>query len=84
MPVTQEHAQRRSEEENTQANEGEGNKTAARRYNEGVKKTVQSEKVEEAAEAARVALDGPEAEGLARAEEQGKAPARRTSTSGDH
>ena len=52
---------------------GEGNRTAARRYNEGVERTVRSGKVEQAANEAADALDGPEAAELRRAEEEAKA-----------
>lgn len=54
------------------ANEGEGNRTAARRYDAGVEKTVKSGKVDAAAEAAKNALDGEEGDELREAEEQGK------------
>jgi hypothetical protein len=53
-------------------NEGEGNRTAARHYNEGVQNFVRSGKVEEKAKEARDALDSPEGENLRRAEEKGK------------
>jgi len=56
-----------------QPNEGEGNRTAARRYNEGVERTVRSGKLEQAANEAADALDGPEAADLRRAEEEAKA-----------
>ena len=56
-----------------QPNEGEGSRSAARRYNEGVERTVRSGKVEEAAETAKDALDGPEADELRRAEEEARA-----------
>jgi hypothetical protein len=53
-------------------NEGEGNKTAAREYNEAQKRFAQSGKVEEKAREAEHALDGPEKDALKRAEEVGK------------
>lgn len=59
-----------------QVNEGEGSRTAARRYNKGVEKTVKSGKVEAGARKAREAIDGPEAEELKRAEEEAKDLAR--------
>ena len=56
-----------------QPNENEGSRSAARRYNEGVERTVRSDKVEEAAQTAKNALDGPEADELRRAEEEARA-----------
>lgn len=53
-------------------NEGEGSRTAARRYDEAVEKTVKSGRVEELAKKAEEALEGPEAEELREAEERGK------------
>jgi hypothetical protein len=55
-----------------QANEGEGSRTAARRYNEGVAKTVQGGHVNEGAQKAARALDGAEGPELKRAEEKAK------------
>jgi hypothetical protein len=51
---------------------GEGDPDAARRYNEGVEKTIEKGNVEELAEKAKKALDGSEGNDLRRAEEQGK------------
>lgn len=51
---------------------GEGNPDAARRYNEGVEKTVKEGHVGELAEKAKEALEGSEGGDLRRAEEQGK------------
>ena len=59
-----------------QVNEGEGSRTAARRYNKGVENTVKSGKVGAGAKKAREAIDGPEAEELKRAEEEAKDLAR--------
>jgi hypothetical protein len=53
-------------------NEGEGNKTAARQYNEAQKRFAQSGKVEEKAREAEQALDGPEKDALQQAEAVGK------------
>jgi hypothetical protein len=53
-------------------NEGEGNKTAAREYNEAQKRFAQSGKVEQKAREAEEALDGPEKEALQQAEAAGK------------
>jgi hypothetical protein len=54
------------------ANEGEGSRTAARRYDEGVAETIASGKVDEAARKAEEALEGPEGEALREAEKEGK------------
>jgi len=51
---------------------GEGNPDAARRYDEGVEKTIREGKVDELAEKAKKALEGPEGDELRRAEERGK------------
>jgi hypothetical protein len=57
-------------------NEGEGNRTAARQYNEKTKEFVDREDVERHAEEAKAALDTAEGEELRRAEEAGKAKTR--------
>ena len=54
-------------------NEGEGNRTADRKYREGVRRHVESGASEPAAEEAQHALEGAEAEELRRAEEEAKA-----------
>jgi hypothetical protein len=51
---------------------GEGNRTAAKRYNAGVKETLETKDVDQLAEEAANDLDGPEGEALRKAEEQGK------------
>lgn len=51
---------------------GEGNPDAARRYNQGVEKTVREGHVDELAEKAKKALDGGEGKDLRQAEEQGR------------
>jgi hypothetical protein len=53
-------------------NEGEGNKSADRRYREGVKHTIDSGQVEKKAKEAEKAVDGPEGQELRRAEEAAK------------
>ncbi len=54
-------------------NEGEGSRTAARRYDEGVERAGKDKKrVEQLAKEAQEALDGAEGEALRKAEEQGK------------
>ena len=63
-----------------QANEGEGNRTAARNYDRAVAETVKSGTVPEKARAAARALDGPEGDELRRAEAQTK----RGKTASDH
>ena len=55
-----------------QQNEGEGSRSAARRYNEGVQKTVESGQVPQKADEARKATEGPEGDELRRAEEDAK------------
>lgn len=60
------------EEQSSEPNEGEGSRSAARHYNEGVAQTVKAGKVDEKARQAAKALDGDEAEELRRAEEEGK------------
>ncbi|MFZ1415098.1 MAG: hypothetical protein WAS73_11060 [Defluviicoccus sp.] len=57
-------------------NEGEGNRTAARHYNEKTKEFIDREDVERRAEDAASALDSAEGEELRRAEEAGKAKIR--------
>jgi hypothetical protein len=53
-------------------NEGEGNRTADRRYREGVRRHVDSGASEPAAEEAQHDLEGPEADELREAEENAK------------
>jgi hypothetical protein len=52
--------------------EGEGSYTGTRRYNEHLKKTLETQNVEELAEKARKALEGDEKAELEEAEERGK------------
>jgi hypothetical protein len=54
------------------ANEGEGNKTAAREYNEAQRRFIKSGRVDEKARDAERALDGPERRELEEAEAIGK------------
>jgi hypothetical protein len=56
----------------TQKNEGEGNRTAARQYNEAQKRFADSGKVDAAAKDAAKAVDGPEGSELHKAEQIGK------------
>jgi hypothetical protein len=53
-------------------NEGEGDKAAARQYNEAQRRFAQSGKVEEKAREAEKAIDGPDKEALQQAEAVGK------------
>jgi len=55
-----------------QANEGEGSRTAARRYNAGVQKTIKEGHVAEKAREAARALNGAEGPSLRRAEAEAK------------
>jgi hypothetical protein len=50
-------------------NQGEGNRTAAREYNEAQKKFAESGKVDAAAKDAAKAVEGKEAEDLKRADQ---------------
>lgn len=53
-------------------NQGEGDRDADRRYREGARQFVDEGQVKSAAEAARRAIDGPEAAALQAAEQAGK------------
>lgn len=60
-----------------QRNEGEGNRTAARRYNaETTEHAKQGSKVRQAAEKAKQAMQSPERKDLTEAEKQGLGKAR--------
>lgn len=59
-----------------QKNEGEGNKTAARHYNEATTEFAKSGKVEDKAKEARQAVDGKEGDKLRQAEREGLQKAR--------
>ena len=54
-------------------NEGEGNRTADRKYREGVRRHVQSGASEPAAKEAERAIESDEADDLREAEAEGKA-----------
>ena len=56
----------------TQPNEGEGNRTAAREYNQAQQDFARSGKVQEKAKEARKAVEGVEADELSDAELIGK------------
>ena len=53
-------------------NQGEGNRDAARHYNEGAQKHARSGKAQDAARKAKQDLEGPEGEALRAAEKAGK------------
>ncbi len=57
-------------------NQGEGNREAAREYNENAKETAKSVNVTEKAEKARNALEGEQGKELKKAEEAGKEKAK--------
>lgn len=59
-----------------QRNEGEGNKTAARHYNEATTEFAKSGEVDAKAKEARKAVDGAESDKLRNAEREGLAKAR--------
>lgn len=69
-------SKRRPKEISGQQNEGEGNKTSARQYNEAQRQFVRSGKVEEQANAAGRALDSAERSELEHAELVGKSHVR--------
>ncbi len=60
----------------SQQNEGEGNRTDAKRFNEEQAKFAKSGKVAAAAKEAKEALEGPEREALERAEAAGRSHAK--------
>jgi hypothetical protein len=57
-------------------NQGEGNRGAAKAYNEDTKEFAQSGKVREQGEKARRDLEGPDGDELRRAEEEAKSHAK--------
>jgi hypothetical protein len=61
-----------AKKDKTQKNEGEGNRTAAREYNEAQQRFVRSGKVEEKAKEAERAVEGAEGKELEEAEAAGK------------
>ena len=65
-------AENRKPQQSTQRNEGEGNRIAARKYNEAQRHFAQSGKVEEKAHEAEHALETPQRSVLERAEAVGK------------
>ncbi|AUX48638.1 hypothetical protein SOCE26_101790 [Sorangium cellulosum] len=61
--------QKVSQQEQSTEIEGEGSHSADRRYREGVERSVKGGHIEEGAEEAARALDGPEGEELREAQE---------------
>jgi len=62
--------------DSAQKNEGEGNRTAAREYNEAAHRFAQSGRVQESSERAKTAVEGEEKAELERAEKIGKSKIR--------
>lgn len=77
-PVVRQNAMPTKEDLMTgkQRNEGEGNKTAAKEYNEATTKFAQSGKVDDQAQKAAQAREGGERQELERAEQAGKSHAK--------
>ena len=65
-------------------NEGEGNKTAARRYNKATEEYVRSGRAEHAAEEAKEALESDEGESLLEAEEEARETKPEPASSEEH
>ncbi len=63
--------------QNTQQNEGEGNRTAAKKYNDEQAAFAKSGKVQAAAKEAKKAVEGPEAAKLKEAEKAGRSHAKK-------
>jgi hypothetical protein len=61
-----------AKKDKTQGNEGEGNRTAARQYNQAQHEFARSGKVDDKAQEARKAVDGVEGDDLRDAELIGK------------
>lgn len=75
LPVFHWESQMSDKRARSQENEGEGNKRAAREFNEAERRFVESGGVADKAREAERALDGPEREELKSAEEIGKSRA---------
>ena len=65
-----------TEKRNREGNQGEGNRGAARAYNESQQKFAKEGDVEKKAEEARRAVEGRDADELKRAEKEGKSHAK--------
>jgi len=61
---------------NMEGNQGEGNRGAAKAYNEDTKEFAQSGRVRESAQDAKKALEGSEGDDLRRAEKEGRSHAK--------
>ena len=61
---------------NMEGNQGEGNRGAAKAYNEDTKEFAQSGRVKDSAQDAKEALEGPEGDDLRRAEKEAKSHAK--------
>ena len=55
-----------------QKNQGEGNREAAKDYNRDVKEHIRTSDVEAEAKAAKKSLEGPEADDMKHAEQEGR------------
>lgn len=62
----------------TKRNEGEGSRTAARKFNKDENEFAKSGKVDKAAEDAKKAVEGTEGDKLREAEKEGRAHAKET------
>jgi hypothetical protein len=74
--IVSEQEQEISMGEKKQRNEGEGNRTAARVYNEATEKFTKSDRVQKQAEQAKKAVDSEQRAELRQAERVGKSKAR--------
>ena len=63
---------RKTPQQDSGANEGEGSRSGARAYNEATERFARSGKVEPAARDAAKAVEGKEGEALRQAEQEGK------------
>lgn len=77
------HGDEKNPDKGSQPNEGEGNRSAARDYNQRTKRFANSGQVEKKAREARQAVDGEEGDELARAETEGKSHAAGTDRARD-
>jgi hypothetical protein len=84
MGERHEQSSQRQQGQQGQKNEGEGNKTAARRYNKDQQDFVKSGQVDDAAERAKRALEGNEGGELERAEDEGRSHARHSEEDRDY
>ena len=78
------HGDEQNPDKGSQPNEGEGNRSAAREYNQRAKRFANSGQVEKKAREAQQAVDGEEGDELARAEAEGKSHGGTDRASGGH